>query len=514
MKYDAIILTDAKTPYRVKPLGAYVIANSLRKSGYSCLVIDYFTEIEKNKLFSLLENFIGENTVFVGYSSSLLLGRDGKFQYLGVETDYFLEINQKIKSINSKTKIIFGGSYTNKFSEYCMENKNNLGVDYLIHGYSENMIVNFMKNYKEGKSQKFSKKNYGLYEINYDYKGSSFDFCDESFSWSNEDIIFERETLPLELSRGCIFKCKFCAYPLLGKNKNDLSYLKTEESILNEFLHNYEKYKTLNYLIIDDTFNERTDKLEILLRVRDRSKLDLSFVGYNRLDLIRRFPEQIGLFKDLNFKSHFFGIETFNYESSKIIGKGLKFEHATETLLKIKESMQEKVSISCGFILGLPKETIHTFSDWFLKIAKDDYPIDHINLNSLWISETTHTKSDFFNNPEKFGYSLYTKKMTDNYSIRMWKNQNWDQEVCQKIVDDFRYKLTTSGRNKVTGFHAIGYLSLGGELDDILNIRQKDVDYDLYDKKNLERIKKYVAKLEELARQKNYSGKPELGAWA
>ena len=176
--------------------------------------------------------------------------------------------------------------------------------------------------------------------------------------------------------------------------------------------------------------------------------------------------------------------------------------------------MQKKVSITCGFILGLPKETIHTFSDWFLKIAKDDYPIDHINLNSLWISETTHTKSDFFNNPEKFGYSLYTKKMTDNYSIRMWKNQNWDQEVCQKIVDHFRYKLTTSGRNKVTGFHAIGYLSLGGELDDILNIRQKDVDYDLYDKKNLERIKKYVAKLEELARQKNYSGKPELGAWA
>jgi hypothetical protein len=49
-----------------------------------------------------------------------------------------------------------------------LENKNNLLVDYVMHGYSEGMIVDFMKREKEGKSQKFSKKNYGLYEIDYD----------------------------------------------------------------------------------------------------------------------------------------------------------------------------------------------------------------------------------------------------------------------------------------------------------------------------------------------------------
>ena len=94
MKYDAIILTDTKELYRIRPLGAYVIANSLRQAGYSCLVIDHFTEIKKEKLFHFLENFIGENTVFVGYSSSLLFNSDGKFQYLGVDSDYFVEINQ------------------------------------------------------------------------------------------------------------------------------------------------------------------------------------------------------------------------------------------------------------------------------------------------------------------------------------------------------------------------------------------------------------------------------------
>ena len=110
----------------------------------------------------------------------------------------------------------------------------------------------------------------------------------------------------------------------------------------------------------------------------------------------------------------------------------------------------------------------------------------------------THTKSDFFSNPKQFGYGFYDKKFSDTYSVPIWKNENWNQEVCQKIVNDIRIKLKDSGRNKVTGFHTIGYLSLGVELNDILNIPEKDVNYSFYNKKHLERIQKYVAKLEGL----------------
>jgi radical SAM superfamily enzyme YgiQ (UPF0313 family) len=500
MKYDAIILTDTKESFRVKPLGAYVIANSLRQAGYSCLVVDHFTEIKKEKLFYFLESFIGDNTVFVGYSSSLLYTTDGKFQYLGVDSKYFVEINQYIKKLNNKTKIVFGGAYTPKLSEFTLKNKNNLGVDYLIHGYAEAMIVDFMKNERAGKSQKFSKKNYGLYEINYDFRGDSFKFCDEKFNWHNDDFIFEGEALPLELSRGCIFKCKFCAYPLLGKNKNDFTYLKTEENILSEILSNYDRFKTLNYQIIDDTFNERTDKLETLLRVRDKSKLNLNFVGYNRLDLIHRFPEQISLFKDLNFRGHLFGIETFNYESSKIIGKGLREADATETLYKIKKSLGEKVNLSAAFIIGLPKENMKTFYDWFMRVAKEDYPIDTIYLNALWLSETTHTKSEFFNNPSKYGYTFVEKNLTENFSGRIWKNEYWSFDDCQRLMKDIEYHIRKNGRNKISSFYSIGFSSLseGNNLESLLNIPFKNLDFDFFRKKHSERVEKYVDRLESL----------------
>jgi radical SAM superfamily enzyme YgiQ (UPF0313 family) len=501
MKYDAIILTDTKVINRVKPLGAYVIANSLRKAGYNCLVIDHFSAMKKEKLFHFLEKFIGENTVFVGYSSTFLLSfNDGKYQFLGVEIEQFTEINEHIKKLNKKTKIVFGGAYSKKLSQFCLENKNNLVVDYVMHGYSEGMIVDFMKREKEGKSQKFSKKNYGLYEIDYDFKGDSLKFCDEKFHWHDDDLIFEDEPLPIELSRGCIFKCKFCAYPLLGKNKNDYTYLKTEENILSEVLSNYERFKTLNYQIIDDTFNERTEKLETLLRVRDKAKLNLTFVGYNRLDLIHRFPEQISLFKDLNFRSHFFGIETFNYESSKIIGKGLKEVDATETLLKIKNSFEDgKVNIAAGFIVGLPKETPKTFFDWFSRVSKDDYPVDTLVLSALHLSETTHTTSEFFSNPSKYGYEFVEDvKVSSVYSYRNWKNEHWSLDDCTKIAQDMKKILYSNGRNKVSGFYSIALAYFQKDFVSTLDLIEKDINYTFYREKFSERIEKYFDRLENL----------------
>ena len=48
MKYNAIILTDTVQRYigsRVRPLGGYAIANTLRNAGYSVKVIDFFSDL-------------------------------------------------------------------------------------------------------------------------------------------------------------------------------------------------------------------------------------------------------------------------------------------------------------------------------------------------------------------------------------------------------------------------------------------------------------------------------------
>ena len=35
--------------------------------------------------------------------------------------------------------------------------------------------------------------------------------------YEDNDLIFPGEILPIELARGCIFKCSFCSYNLIGK---------------------------------------------------------------------------------------------------------------------------------------------------------------------------------------------------------------------------------------------------------------------------------------------------------
>ena len=44
----------------------------------------------------------------------------------------------------------------------------------------------------------------------------------------------------------------------------------------------------------------------MMARIRDRSKIDLNFVGFIRMDLVNRFPEQIKLLADMNMNSQYY----------------------------------------------------------------------------------------------------------------------------------------------------------------------------------------------------------------
>ena len=140
------------------------------------------------------------------------------------------------------------------------------------------------------------------------------------------------EVLPLELSRGCRFKCKFCSFPLLGKKPTDERYLRSEKSVYDELKSNYEEFGTTKYNMLCDTFNETTKKLEMLCRVQEKLKIQLRFSCYLRIDLLGAHKDQINLLHEVGLNTCHFGIESLNYESSKAIGKGFNNEKIKDTL--------------------------------------------------------------------------------------------------------------------------------------------------------------------------------------
>jgi radical SAM superfamily enzyme YgiQ (UPF0313 family) len=297
-----------------------------------------------------------------------------------------------------------------------------------------------------------------------------------------------RECLPLEIARGCIFKCKFCGYPLLGKDGRDLSYIKREENLLYEIQKNYEKNKILTYFIVDDTFNERTEKIEMMIRIRDKTKLDLNFVGYNRIDIISAKPEQMYLLKEMNFTGHFFGIESLNHESAKIIGKGSHPDKIIDALSKMKSIYNGRASFIGGFIIGLPKESPDTLMSWISKITDKDSPIDSFNFSPLMINRrTTFTMSEFEKNPEKYGYTV-----TDNFN---WKNEFWDRETCKNIAENITDSLISSGRQRVSCYFASGLVKLGYDYFEVIKMSANQLSNDDIDFKFQEYVDVYKTKL-------------------
>jgi radical SAM superfamily enzyme YgiQ (UPF0313 family) len=466
MIYHGVILTDVMARLRFRPMGAYRVANVLREAGYNILVIDMYSTLSIEELKILLDKTITKETLFFGYSSTFFYASDRSDRLVTkhpmelafpTSREYFIDTNHYVKSLNPNIKIMYGGASVSHYINTTQSDERDFAVDYIIDGYSETMVVDVVNNIRDNLPQRPSKLIKTAEYINYDREAKGFDFRNHHHAWHESDCIAPGEALPLEVARGCVFKCKFCSFPLLGKKKNDMSYLRTEECLLREIQENYEKYQTRQYMIVDDTFNERTDKMETLLRVRDKSKIDLEFGAYIRLDLVSKKPEQIPLIRDLNLVFHCYGIESFTYEAAASIGKGGDPKQMLETMHEIYHQMNGKVAMDAGHIIGLPHETPETLERSVQMMV--DSPADTIYFFALTLARSAYGKSELWENAPKYGYTLIDDPHIPGKQT--WKNDVWDFETCVQIASQLEKKYVDSGRNRLGGAGGFGMLNLG-----------------------------------------------------
>lgn len=475
MIYHGVILTDVMSRLRFRPMGAYRVADVLRDAGYNILVIDMYSTLSIEQLKQLLDKVITKDTLFLGYSSTFFyvdprsdrLAKEHTNEFaFPTSREYFIETNLYVKDLNPNIKIIYGGASASLYVNSIGNDDRDFAVDYIVDGYSENMIVDVVNNIRDDLPQRASRIVKDTQFINYDMAATGYDFRNHIHSWHESDCISHKEVLPIEIARGCVFKCKFCSFPLLGKKKNDMSYIRTEECLLREIQENYEKYQTTQYFIVDDTFNERTDKMETLLRVRDKSKIDLNFGAYIRLDLVSKKPEQIPLIRDLNIVFQFFGIESFTYEAAAAVGKGGNPDQMLETIYAIDRMMNGKVSMDAGHIVGLPNETPETLERSVKKML--DSPIDAVYFYPLGLTRSAYGKSDLWENASKYGYTL----VDDPYipGKQTWKNDVWDQETCLQLAKQLEKTHIDSGRMRLGGGGALGMVNLGYDFFDVVKM--------------------------------------------
>lgn len=410
-----------------RPCGVYKLADYLRKHDFTVQVIINCTALTKQGYQQVFDTYGSDSLLWVGFTTNWLAGVKSQTYYdqwndseqvlLNDEfdgwyytnhdnretvyscvytADMFNAVWDMAKLYNPQCQLVFGGSQLNR-NEYFKD-------------LAPNAI--YVKNNAELASVELSRRflvgNYSSENLpsnnEYDYGGFRNSFID----YQTTDYIDSNEWLPIEVSRGCAFKCAFCNYDMKGVTNNyvDANFLREE------IIKMWEKHGTTKFVIMDDLYNDNYDKVKDL-HENCWSKLPFKpeLAGYLRLDLLWRHPEQAEMLRADGWRACSVGIETLHDKAGKSVGKGLGKKRILETLKMLKEIWKDEVLIHAFFIAGLPHEPMESLEETYEWTKQTDLfhaVIWHwLELENIKAVPTTVDKiSVIGKNPGKYGYTF------------------------------------------------------------------------------------------------------------
>lgn len=437
-----------------KYAGTYRLATELRQQGYHVQVVDHFRHFGVKKNKKILDKFLTQETLIIGISLTLLKGYRDKSIWGMPESD-FVEFVSYAKSINPNVKFVVGGFQVTSVSDWPY-------IDFAVTNKGENALIALLEHLKDGKDLKCKQNKHTKIINGDDYFFTQEQFAESKIIFEDHDIILPGETLPIELARGCIFKCAFCWHDLIGKRIGD--WTKDENALYEELLENYNRFGVTQYMVSDELVNESNDKLEMLCRVAKRLPFKFEYTAYARIDLVARFPQQIKLLKDSGAVGLAFGIETFHEEAGKAVGKGMKADKIKQALKDCKAAWGQDILLTANFMIGLPGEPIESIYETLDYLSDPNCPIDTFELNLLNIQKTEGDKpgNKIGDDPEKYGYELGE----NNY----WVNKDLDRYKGEELMKQIKTNEVIMNKRKFTSAIYIGrILGLGYTIKDVFD---------------------------------------------
>jgi len=498
-KPNIIIITDLTEEMTMpKIFGTFKVARELRLAGYEVVVLQHAHIFSIDEILNILSQLISNQTLFVGFNNFFykqVSGSDNEIPDLkskiqGMMLPHGKDNNNRlknhIKSLNPTCKLVLGGPGTNDTN---VHNE----FDYLIFGYADVSIVNLANHLSRG--EPLDKKSYKSIHgpiILTGSKAEGFDFVNSKMEYKSYDCILPGETMPIEISRGCIFKCKFCSYPLNGKDKED--YVKQENLLYEEFIENYQKFQIRRYFFLDDTFNDTISKVQMIYNISKRLPFKLEFWAYVRLDLLAAHPKTVDMIFESGLRGAFFGIESFNKKTANLIGKGLHKNKILHTLRYIKDRWGDSISLHGSFIVGLPFESKESVLNTIGQLNNGSLPLDSYFLLPFRLDQTSKDAGNEFvseisANPEKFEYK--NLKLFDNNKegsrLLYWENPHMTFTEAVDIAEANNFV----GDYKIDGITAFNLAGLGMDLSQILNKKHNEFNWHTVRMLKKRRIKQY-----------------------
>lgn len=413
-----------------RSIGCYQLKHWLSMFNIQSQVIDYCQILTADDILLLLEQFISKETIAIGFSTT--------FWPLNKSIPpNLLEVIRRVKEKWPHVKLISGGARQSDHP--------NLFYKHFSGESENNLLVWCQEQIGKNALSAFNKK---------------FDITTLSHRFTEADAILDDEALPIELGRGCIFKCKFCAHHNLGKPK--YTYQRHFDLIVDEIRHNYEKFGTTKYMFTDDTVNEDVDKIKNFSTISQQLGFNIDWIGYLRADLVWSKPETAEMLINSGMKSCFFGIETFHPEAGKSINKGWASKYGKEYLPKLySEIWGKEVNIHVNLIAGLPYEKLSSLNET-LEWAKQN-PIGFYRFAplALYIDRNDpNTSSEFTKNYPQYGYRNV------NIATGYWESDTMNYSEAHKFCNDSVGELAKI--NRISSWDVFNGTNLGFKTKDVM----------------------------------------------
>lgn len=493
-KEKTLLFSIIEDPLFNRRLGIYRIAHVLRDEGLDVEVIEFADFWTLEQLQELWRQRYRYDIKFIGFSNLITNWPPVLEEFCGW-----------IKKHYPAVKILFGSaSFTPFKSQY---------IDYYVRGFGEHAMVALLKWVSgNGTRPRFMVPSPdGKLTIDAINSYPAFPMSSLMVKYQDRDFIDPGEWLGIEFSRGCKFECTFCNFPVLGV-KGD--YTRDADDFRLQVQDAYDRFGVQNYLVSDETFNDRTEKITKFADVVERLDFDMFFTGYIRGDLLVSRPRDREELLRMNFLGHYYGLETFQKESARAVGKGMDGERLKTGLIDVKNYFQTHGSNrfrgEISLIIGLPYEPVESLNEtkqWLL----DNWQGQSFTAYPLEISRGKSQKlSVIGQDPAKYGYRFGKPERQEklerfiqrnNFNIKsisigdfdevmFWENDHMDfHDACVMLGEWTKVRFSNGFK---PGVYQLGnrlntYLSV----NDRLALTQNDLNQVRY---NLTNVQAYINK--------------------
>lgn len=432
--------------------GAYKVATELRRAGYSVQVVEFFADLTLDQIRQIAEKYIDYRTLFVGFATTLMIRKSAspaesrlertkhnrEAGHLPQDDEFVQEMFALFRRRNPNLKIVIGGGKAATTSL--------AGVDFWVWGAADRSVIALAHHLSRGAPLTSSDGRTGQVVANTDYP--YHDYATSKIVWTDSDLVTMDEHLPIEIDRGCIFRCTFCANTLFKRRGE---FAKDPETLREELLDNYDRFGTTGYMFCDDTFNDSQEKILSLHPVLTSLPFRLEWTGFGRVDVIYGHPEQRELLAESGIRAILFGIETFHQVAGRGIGKGLHPEKVKETLWYLNETWKGQVTMTGSFIVGLPGEPEDSVWETVEWLQRDDCPLTNAVFSPLNIraaaDDPNAPMSKIAKDPAKYGYHVTGPKPGRGISTDgpYWANEHMDKSRAQEIVAEIHRNRLREG---------------------------------------------------------------------